>query len=1485
MPPRAPGKKPTKPKEKKGQKKLASPTSTGGSGVTYESRVQAVYLLAMFAGWPTPVLPDAEVIELRFQARIHGYNTDDLVCTLRDEAGGTRKAVLQVKLTLKALPSDEPFAESIVAAWYDFKNPTLFERGRDRLVIVFARDADQSIYFAGQLTHMARTSLTSGEFVLKATAEGFSSKPQRAAFQSIKSIIATEVGADPGADELHDFMRHLWFVNHALAADETTEIAEIFGRIKFILGAALGSNPRGIWSELTTTCQRLNKEAASLSFANLDAQLSARLSAAFAKHRGSMAAKLPTEALVAENKLGISLNEPPELLIEDDVLLFSGTTIRRATRAVEEVALSTARPDSANRVITGLLDAINEKLKQFRYEDALEDIETIGKDLAPFDDHQRARWYLQRGTCYWHLRDAASAAEDFVKACQLFPDDEKMAAAGVRGLLLKEDVPGALEAGKKAFERFPNSLTVWATYANARIIDGEALTVTDIPHSLRGEADALQLVAASRQKAGDFTGARELSLLSLTATGAGYYVRNSALLNILEAATANKVLSTYKLVDASTKAALEQVIESFKPHVERLWNVQAPRTVVETASNLGVAYLLTGDNDGALELVKEAHAHGIESPELLRVALEAYLEANRVPEMLAYGREHLAQLKEDALVGLAQAAANVGELQLVEDAAAVASKLDLQRADTLDVLKAIRWMAMWNSADRDVVIKEVLAADLGSAASLPLIIAGVRVLWKAHQTAAAAGVARGEALVAADPVPENTVLFADLLFEIKEYEKAAPFYEAVLPQGQLSELHNRLLHCFIRTGNRQKARKLIAGFPDGWIGNDDTRGLAIELGQQVGDWTMLAKLANAQFDRAPAKVSSWLFKFMAAVRDLPAADLQEFLASAPLGLEGSIQQTTQLAALELRYGLRAKGMQRMYRLRRLTAADVESASAMLLSFVSVTENLPNMEEDLERVAAGCHVALTEEDGRPIEVTLDPAEVGSLPETDEFRNPYSSEVAPFVGLKRGDQVVLEGAFRTNRTLTVQRISSAYRRLLDLARDQMDRSIAPVPHATSVPIPTTPEGEADFSHLHEQLKKQSAHIKESFNRYRTLPMTLGVFCRMVGKNPVDAVRAWPANEETPPLFVTAGTVDEREKALAQLKDSSASYVVDAATLTELVSLDLVDALKALPKVYAVSATRELLHERLEEAKLERSSGQVFDQDGRLGFVEFTKEDHQKNIRNIEKIIEALDAHCEVVPAYGPETTPEVLSKLQKVLADEEHAVLLLAVEKGLCLLTIDGRLRNVANLIEVPGVWPQALAMHAADAGHVSAMAYSLASVRMFLGNRSFVSLGPYDLLLMCHQGTGWARMGIARFKKYLADQGTEFKSALRIALDFIGAAAGAATYMGALAELLRHLVEGLMRHKDCPADLLDHVEKYVRRLFVGSGNPYPLIQQVESEEHTAQLRFLAHAMVQGMKWAEEPIKERPVRLDVYFVGRTPWLSLSADAERPPKEAGE
>lgn len=1456
--------------KRKGQKRLASPTSTGGAGVVYEARVQATYLLAMFAGSSTAVHPEAVVVQLQFQGRIHGFNTDDLICTLRLDDGSTLKALLQVKLTLRAVPSDSAFRESIGAAWYDYQNQDVFQRGRDRLVIVYSRDADGSIHAAGQLTHFARTSSTGAEFTRKATADGFSSRQQRTAFESVKTILGEEAGSVHSSDELHDFLRHVWFVNHLLANDETPELAGVLNHIKVILGTDVGGGPSSVWSQLTTTCQRLNKEAASLSLANLDAQVSAKLAAGFANHRNSPLARVSVADLTTEPP-GVLQERASLSGIRGDVLALPGTPVRRiASWALDEVGLSAGRVESANRVITGQLDAITEKLKRFRYQDALDDVTALGRDLEPFDAHQKARWYLLRGVCTWHLGDIPHAAADFLRAAELYANDEKIAAAGVRGLLLMGNPAGAVHAGEAALQRFPQSLYVWAAYASARIVSGQALSESDVPPAHRAAADALQLLAASRQQAGDVSGAVAASLRSLDCQDAGFYTRAAALSTVLEAALANKVLASFRLVDAGTRSALQQVTEAFEPRTARLWNVQAPEFVAGVTANLGLALLLQDEPHAALALVREARAHGVDPPELLRVELEALLQTGDTTEMFSRGRSQLNRLPDDALVGLAQAAANVGDLSLVNDALATANRMHAEDGALQDLLCAIRWMAMWNAKERDSAQEEARRAGLETSTSLPLIAAGARVLRNSDAEIASGALARAENLVAMAPTPDNLLILADLLYDFKSYAQASTTYERVVPPARFSDLHKRLLHCYIRAGQRRKARKLIEQFPDGWVHDDDARALAIELGHAAGDWPLLKVLADAQFRREPGSVSSWLFKFSVAARELPASELQQWLSAAPLDLQGTIQQTAQLASLEMRYGLREHGMRRMYRLRRLNESDVESASALLLTFVSVPGLLPHMEESLSSVMRGTHFSVMDGAER-IDITIDPAEVGDLPADGEYRNGDSPEVAPFIGKHVGDEVVVQGSFRIRRTLKIVSIGSAYRRLLDLARLQMDQSLGPVPNATSIQIRRLPNGEVDFSELHEQLKKQSAHAKEALSRYRTSPITLGGLGLLLGRNPVDIVRGWPTSFDAPALVVTAGTEEEGQKALAQLTDPEVSYVIDAATVAELVILGAADALRVLPKVYVTTETRDILSRHLEEAKLQRSSGTLLDDDGRMRLIEFTAEHHAHSIRLAQAMVDLVDSLCEVVPSYGPEANAEVFVELEKAISNEEHAVIRLAAERNLCLLTIDGRLRDLAALVQVPGVWPQALFLHALEREQLTQRTCSSANLQMFLSNRSFVSLGAPDLLMMCHQGTSWVRVGVAKYKRYLSDSGTEFKSAYQATLGFIYSVAGSCTYMAALAELLRHITEALLRHKDCPPNITERLFSFLGKLLsVEPPYPYPALQEAQQAEARAQLQYLFRALMKGQRWATESMQDRPIRLKVYQIGQTPWL---------------
>jgi len=1454
------------------QKKLSNPISTGGGGVSYEARVQAAYLLAMFTGGPTMLLPEAAVVGLKFQAKIHGYETDDLVCTLLDQAAITRKALLQVKRSAKAITSNLPFREAITAAWLDFNNQTLFTPDSDFFVLVFDGDADSNMRGAIMVADMARTSLSGAEFLKKVTAPGFSSSHIRQAIAAIHTFVIDVVGGPVHLDEQHKFLRHLWFLSHQLSFERTTEYVGLLTQIQVILGRQLVPDPEAVWAQLVDACLSLNKVAASLSFANLDSQINSRIATGFKTHRNSGASHLALREAISASSAAQA-----GFAVEPDELVFPlGKVVTTLDIPHTDAVLSSSRPDSVNSLISGQLDAINEKLKTSRFQDALEDIRTLGKDLGPFDEHQKARWYLQRGVCHWHLSHDSEAAADFIKASDLYENDDRMAAARVRGLVLQSSTPDAIKAGEAALARFPESLFVWLAYASARLVHGDELTLDDVPVSHREEADVLQILAWTQHRAKNFQAALELSLKSLDMQSAGFYARHTALAIALENATRNSVFIAYQLIDIFAKDALKKAVGSFEPRIERLWSIQSNLIVAETAAYLGHALLILNDPDSALQVIQEAHARGMMSPSMLRVELDALNQAQRTSEMLAKGKLYINQLSEDGLLSLAEVAANVGDVALVEEIQEAVALIKLQRLDMPDVLRAIRWSAMMRSAEhKNDAIKEVLAASLPTMESLPLLSVGARILiGEKEESVVGAAIARARSIGAELETPENNLLLAELFFATRQHEDAAKYYEKVLPPSCHSELHNRLLHCYIETDNRRKAKQLIESFPPGWLEDDDARALAIELGQKAGDWSMLAKLANVQFKNAPLRASSWLIQLIVLARNKSAVELRQFLEGMPTVLEGSIRQIAQLAVQELRYGLEANGMRRIYRLRRTHMENIESASAVMMTILTAAENLPFMEDEMPSVAPGTSFVVVDRNGEQHIVTIDPSEMQDLPENTEFKCAGSIEVERFLDAKIGDEITIEGNFGSTLSYKIETITTGYRRLLDLARDAIQKSLVPVPGVMPISIPTSDDG-ADFSQIHEQLKRAREHAKQALEKYETLPITLGIFSKLLGRSPIDVVRGWP--QDGPTLFMCEGTNEERSAAFSILADLSTAYVTDAVTLTELVSLESTDVLAVLPKLFISSATHDIVQSKLEEARLERSVGNAFDDNGRLVVIEITSEEHAHNIKQLEAIAAAIEKYCEVVPAYGPDVQNSLLLQVKQAISDEEHSVLLLAAEQGANLLTLDGRLRQLAALMSLQGIWPQTLLSHALNQGAISGDKYSLATIRMFLSNRNFVSLTARDLLMMCYQGDVWLKYGIAKYKKYVSSPKLRFDAIFNITLEFLNLVAMSVPQMGAFAELLKHVAEGLLRHKDCPQDVMERIEIFMVDLLKPVGIEYLYRPNAEARDQRLQFElqhirlFLRDAVI----LAKEPPKDRPINVKVLMCGTTPLLRNSKD----------
>ncbi|WP_343606423.1 hypothetical protein [Roseateles sp.] len=1181
-----------------------------------------------------------------------------------------------------------------------------------------------------------------------------------------------------------------------------------------------------------------------------------------------------------------------------DIVLETNATVRGLA------GLPPARADSVDRLISDQLDRANELLTAGRYHDALDHLAVVGKDLGPFDAHQKARWYLQKGLSLWFMReDDDEAAQLFLKAFELYPDDDRMAAAQVRGLMLEKKWAEARSAGEAALERFPDSQQVWFALANVRLIQGEPIRMSDVPEALKQEPDTLQFLAQAELKAGNLDAAIKFSQEAANHPSAAFFIRANALRIAAECGSRFPVGAMAGALPVRETTALEFAVGLFTPWHERLWQVQS-ESVTETVTHLGYALLMLHRFADALALARDAEAHGHRSPEILRTQVTALFELDRETELYGLATERLAEMNDASLTVVGQLAARNGNLALLKqtlDAALARGPVD---SETAELLAALRWDALARADQQDAAVSEVVAAKVDEAGGLISACIAARVLSRAGRALEAdAIVQRAKSLVTEDSDDGQRLMLAELLFDVGRFSEAGPLFERLVTPGRLSDLHNRLLACYVRSHNRRKAKELLAGLPEAWIESDETRNLAIELGQQAADWAFVRPLMDAQLKKHPTSVGSWVFKMGVSLHSSTPPEFQNDLRSVPELLEGPIRPTAQLATLELRYGEAERGMRRLYRMLRSNLDEPEALSAYFISVVAAPGKLPLMDENLPAVMPGSCVTLVDEFGHPTQLVIDPSDVGQLPKRAGYADQAAPEAAAMLGAVVGQQVSLPArAFGDTKAYTVTAIQSAYRHMLQVVQERAS-ALGGLPHMKMVPVGMSGDGERDLAHMKAEVMRSSAIARQLFDVYATGHMTLSGFAERQGRSTVEVVLGWPA--EGPPLFVGTGTEAERVAALQLLSRPDAVYVIDAMTIAELVNLGVQEALGHLPKVLVSSVTKTMLEGFAREAEEDRSVATTTEVEGKLALIEHDARYHARRIEFFKALLAAVEQYCEVQPAYGELPSEVDAPRLAEVLQDEELEVLLLAKSTGATVLTLDGRFRFVLEAVaKVPGVWPQALLMHCASKELVGPMKLAAATIRQFLTNRSFVSLGSGDLTWMVLQGGAFLQQGMRRFKGYLSSPDTEFASTVSVAFEFLSRIASLHIHLGAYGELFEHVVESAMRHKQCPADFHLYVSNFIEELtesLSGREHLYGLVNLQRSQRVQLQRSFLAQRLVRARDRLNQPPDNRPVAVRAIFCSAVPWLVTdksntptetavelrhsAAAAEQPPAPAAE
>ena len=248
-------------------KQQSNAASTGGAGFIFESRVQASFVTLMLTGGRVPVLPSWPVHEIRVQASIYGYQTDDVVLVVKDPQSQNKAKLLgQMKRSISFSPSDISLKETLEAAWLDYNNANIFNKGVDSIALITGPLSKNDYISINWLLDYAKSSVDAEDFLLKLNTANFSPASAPSKLNVLKMHLKyANNDVNLSDDELLDFLKHFHVIGYDLEREQGVALTLIHSHLSQFDQVS----PKAIWSRIYEEVQRHNKQASIITYDRL----------------------------------------------------------------------------------------------------------------------------------------------------------------------------------------------------------------------------------------------------------------------------------------------------------------------------------------------------------------------------------------------------------------------------------------------------------------------------------------------------------------------------------------------------------------------------------------------------------------------------------------------------------------------------------------------------------------------------------------------------------------------------------------------------------------------------------------------------------------------------------------------------------------------------------------------------------------------------------------------------------------------------------------------------------------------------------------------------------------------------------------------------------------------------------------------------------------------------------------------------------------
>lgn len=248
------------------RKQLSNPFSTGGGGVNFETRVEALFAVLMLTGGVPPCLPQWPITKIKLQGKHAGYETDDFIVFTKDpNTEEEAKLLAQIKHSIHITKGDKTFGEVIHAGWHDFSNSRLFSPGKDAIALITGPLSGIDTHSARSILELARQSEDVSEFMRDVELVKFSSSQQRDKLKIFRFCLKKSKGADVSDDELWRFLRSF----HLLGYDLDTKTGGTLSLLQSLIGQYSSKAPQDLWSRIVDEVQLANQSSGTLNGENL----------------------------------------------------------------------------------------------------------------------------------------------------------------------------------------------------------------------------------------------------------------------------------------------------------------------------------------------------------------------------------------------------------------------------------------------------------------------------------------------------------------------------------------------------------------------------------------------------------------------------------------------------------------------------------------------------------------------------------------------------------------------------------------------------------------------------------------------------------------------------------------------------------------------------------------------------------------------------------------------------------------------------------------------------------------------------------------------------------------------------------------------------------------------------------------------------------------------------------------------------------------